>query len=429
MDTETAHVNGIAPAKFLAVDETEEVLGSGKDPYKLKRHLDHYSCTCPAWRFQSKASIVARTCKHLKTLLGEAYESARVTAAGGMAPTSPSSSPKKRAASGSSSASPTKKSKNEVKVNLMLAETYMMDGKVDPTGWWMSEKLDGVRAYWDGSSMWSRASNCYEAPESFKAKLPNDMNLDGELWMQRDAFDETSGLIRSGAASWKKWDRIIYMVFDIVGDTNPFEQRLETLKQRFGEPQTPSDALSQQKGGGIVVLKQEKCTSREHLLEELKKVEAVGGEGLMLRKAGSQYEHKRSRTLLKVKTFYDAEAVVIAIEEGDGKNKGRMGALRCRMENGSTFKVGTGFKDSHRNHPPEVGTVITYKFQELSHEGTPRFPVFVGIAADKTVPKDAIVRSTLLRTEKKAAAALAAAEEEEATTSSAATTAAKRTKK
>ncbi|KAE8188961.1 hypothetical protein CF328_g6433 [Tilletia controversa] len=113
MDPDTAYVDGIAPAKLMEVDQVEEVLGSGKNPYKLKRHSDHYSCTCPAWRFQSSVSITARTCKHLKALLGEKYENERVVAAGGAAP-SPSSSPKKRAASASSSASPTKKAKNSV---------------------------------------------------------------------------------------------------------------------------------------------------------------------------------------------------------------------------------------------------------------------------------------------------------------------------
>ncbi|CAD6938686.1 unnamed protein product, partial [Tilletia caries] len=97
-------------------------------------------------------------------------------------------------------------------VSLMLAETFAIDGNVDPTGWWMSEKLDGVRAYWDGSSLWSRASVLYDAPQDFKDKLPTDMSLDGELWMERDAFDGTSGIIRSGTSGWKKWDRIIYMV-------------------------------------------------------------------------------------------------------------------------------------------------------------------------------------------------------------------------
>ncbi|CAD6956503.1 unnamed protein product [Tilletia caries] len=382
MDPDTAYVDGIAPAKLMEVDQVEEVLGSGKNPYKLKRHSDHYSCTCPAWRFQSSVSITARTCKHLKALLGEKYENERVVAAGGAAP-SPSSSPKKRAASASSSASPTKKAKNSV--SLMLAETFAIDGNVDPTGWWLSEKLDGVRAYWDGSSIWSRASVLYDAPQDFKDKLPTDMSLDGELWMERDAFDGTSSIIRSGTSGWKKWDRIIYMVFDVVGDSNPFEQRLEALKQRFGEPLTPTEVLAQKgvPGGRIVVLKHEKCTSRDHLLEELTKVEAVGGEGLMLRKAGSQYDHRRSRSLLK---------------------------------------VGTGFTDSHRNNPPSVGSIITYKFQELSQDGIPRFPVFKGIAADKTKPKDAVVRSTQLRADKAAAAAaLTAATEASAEASSSGT--------
>jgi len=418
MDPDTGLVNGIAPKKLLEVNQVEEVAGSGKDPYKLKRLADHYSCSCPAWRFKKDAGILSRTCKHLKALLGEEYEDARVKAASGSPSTSPKSSPTKKRAAGSSSGSPSKKSKNEV--NLMLAENFEMNGKVNPEGWWMSEKLDGVRAYWDGSSMWSRSQNRYDAPDWFTKDFPDDIQLDGELWTERDAFDHTSGIIRAGASD--KWERMIYMVFDTVGDTRPVEQRWKTLEDRFGKPLDPTEALARKTAssgsssssssssstGKIVVLKQEKCKSHEHLVAELEKIEKVGGEGLMLRKAASQYEHTRSRSLLKVKTFYDAEAEVIRIEQGAGKNAGRMGALRCRMENGSNFKVGTGFKDSDRDNPPPVGTIIKYKFQELSQEGTPRFPVYMGIAIDKTEPKDATVRSTKLRADKKAAAAATA---------------------
>ncbi|KAK0537523.1 hypothetical protein OC834_000766 [Tilletia horrida] len=408
MDPATAEVAGIAPNKLMGVGDVIEVPGSGKEPYKLKRYDDHYVCSCPGWRFNKKG-LKARTCKHLKALLGDKYEEARISAADPNGAATSSSSPTKRKATSTSSSSPSKKAKNTVE--LMLANTFVLGGGTDPAGWWMSEKLDGVRAYWDGSNMWSRAGNEYEIPDALRNKLPKDLQLDGELWMDRDAFDETSGIVRGGFGSGTKWESIAYMVFDVVGDTNPVEKRWAKLKTKFGEPITPTDALARQVGGSVIVLAQELCKSHEHLVTELKRVEALGGEGLMLRQPASQYEHRRSKALLKVKSFYDAEALVIAIEKGEGKNAGRMGALRCQMESGALFKVGTGFTDAHRNNPPPVGTIINYKFQELSHELTPRFPVFVGVAADKTKPKDAEVRSTQLRADKKAVANKAAKEE------------------
>ncbi|KAK0542428.1 hypothetical protein OC845_006632 [Tilletia horrida] len=378
MDPETALVAGIAPKKFMQVGEEDE-----------------------AWTY-SKQSIPRRTCKHLKALLGEEYETARISLTGG-APASPAESSTKRKApsSSASSSSPTKKSKETELV--MLAHNFSFHGKVDPTGWWMSEKLDGVRAWWNGHVLRSRRGDIFEAPTYFEEMLPIDMQLDGELWIARDCFDRTSGIVRSAAPTkTSEWKNVAFMAFDIIGDNDPVEQRWTKLKKKFGPPLSPSDALVKGVGATIVVLKQERCESKAHLEEELTKVEVIGGEGIMLRKPNSKYEYKRSNNLLKVKTVYDAEAVVIAHDAGEGKNFGRMGALRCRMESGAVFNVDTGFKPRDRENPPEIGAVVNYKFHGLTMEGTPRFPVYVGVAADKTEAKDADVRSTALRADKKA---------------------------
>jgi len=109
----------------------------------------------------------------------------------------------------------------------------------------------------------------------------------------------------------------------------------------------------------------------------------------MLRKPGSNYEGRRSSTLQKVKTFSDAEAKVTGYVPGKGKNTGVMGALKCVMASGKTFNVGTGFSDKQRRSPPKIGSIITYRFQELTLDGVPRFPSYVGEAVDKTEPTDA----------------------------------------
>src|SRR5437667_1379833 len=111
--------------------ETFEMKGSAAKPYLLKNTGGVYSCSCPAWRNQSVA-IERRTCKHLRKLRGDAAEQARV---GEALPGKP------KAASdgeGESAAGP----------GLLLAQSWTND--VDLAGWWMSEKFDGVRAYWDG---------------------------------------------------------------------------------------------------------------------------------------------------------------------------------------------------------------------------------------------------------------------------------------
>src|SRR5262249_55949445 len=109
--------------------ETIEVQGSGSKPYVLKNVGGVYSCNCPARRNQSLA-IEQRTCKHLRKLRGDAAEEERI---GGALPT--------RAAK-------TKDGEDKPEMPLLLAEKW--DGSTDLAGWWMSEKLDGVRAYWTG---------------------------------------------------------------------------------------------------------------------------------------------------------------------------------------------------------------------------------------------------------------------------------------
>jgi DNA ligase-1 len=108
----------------------------------------------------------------------------------------------------------------------------------------------------------------------------------------------------------------------------------------------------------------------------------------MLREPGSLYIQSRSRTLLKVKRFFDADAIVRAHERGQGKNANCTGALRVEMlgddgePTGKMFKIGSGLTDKQRKNPPKIGAVVIYRFQELSRDGNPRFPTFVGERAD-----------------------------------------------
>jgi len=133
---------------------------------------------------------------------------------------------------------------------------------------------------------------------------------------------------------------------------------------------------------GTYVLKQEKCKGLNHLLLTLEKAEGGGAEGLMLRQPGSLYEGCRSSTLLKVKTFLDDEATVVGYEDGKGRHKGRVGSIILSWE-GKEFKVGTGLSDKEREDPPPIGSKITFKYQELSTGGIPRFPVYSGPSIDK----------------------------------------------
>jgi DNA ligase-1 len=103
----------------------------------------------------------------------------------------------------------------------------------------------------------------------------------------------------------------------------------------------------------------------------------------MLREPGSSYVAGRSATLLKVKSFHDADARVIGHQPGNGRHQGRLGALLVELANGTRFAVGTGFTDRQREQPPVIGATITFRYQELTDGGVPRFPSFVRVCADQ----------------------------------------------
>ncbi|MGH7223865.1 MAG: DNA ligase [Gemmataceae bacterium] len=327
--------------------ESVEVHGSGVKPYVLKNDGGVYSCTCPAWRNQSRP-IERRTCKHLRKLRGDAAEELRL---GADLPAQP------QPAKADVSAPP-----------LLLAEKW--DGVIDPAGWLLSEKLDGVRAFWDGQRFYSRLGNIYHAPDWFVAGLPN-VPLDGELWLGRKMFQRAVSIVRRQDKS-DHWKEVRYVIFDAPKQEEAFEKRLAFVEEIIRTHQ-PAYAVAHE---------HDRCRGLEHLRTELARVEALGGEGLMLRRAGSRYECGRSLTLLKIKSFHDAEARVLKHLAGSGWHKGRLGALFVELADGTTFSVGTGFSDAQRDNPPALGSFITFRYQELTEGGVPRFPSYVGVCAD-----------------------------------------------
>ena len=337
---------------MLEDGDSVEVQGS-TSTYTLSRQGNVFMCTCPAWRNQG-APVDARTCKHLRKHLGDAFETSRV---GSAAPQRSAATVKKDKDAAEGKAPP-----------VLLAHKWETDH--DPTGWWMSEKLDGIRAYWDGEGFISRLGNKFYAPDWFIADLPAD-TLDGELWVGRKQFQRTTSIVRSGAQS-DEWKQVTYVVFDAPEAKGGFEDRIAHIEKVMKRAAPPHARA----------LEHVVCRGMDHLREELVRVETLGGEGLMLRQPKSLYAVGRSNTLLKVKTFHDAEATVIGHAPGTGKHKGRLGALVAQLPDGTTFNVGTGFSDAEREAPPAIGAIITFRYQELSNDGVPRFPSYVGERID-----------------------------------------------
>jgi DNA ligase-1 len=244
---------------------------------------------------------------------------------------------------------------------IMKAQSFK-DHPVDPTGWWMSEKFDGVRAFWTGKEFISSQGNIYLAPAWFAKDLPKT-HLDGELWLRRKGLQDTIRAIRDP----EKWGPLKFKVFDLPTSKDSFEDRMANLAEII-----PA-------GGIASIIWHERCTGLDHMKRTMDALVADGAEGIMIQKPGSRYEPaKRSYDIRKVKPFQDAEGVVIGHSPGEGKHVGRLGALIVRLPDGKSFNVGTGFTDLQRKSPPEIGAHITFRFTETTDGGIPKCASFVG---------------------------------------------------
>lgn len=237
---------------------------------------------------------------------------------------------------------------------------------IDPRGYLVSEKYDGVRALWDGQVLRFRSGLPVAAPAWFLARLP-DTPLDGELWAGRGRFEAVSGAVRKAQPLDAEWQALRYMVFDLPGGGGSFvqrEARLQRIVQTAGW--APLQAAPQR------VLE-----DRAALARRLAEVVQGGGEGLVLHRADADWRPGRCDALLKLKPLHDAEAVVLGLVAGRGRHQGRMGALRVRNAEGVEFLLGTGFSDAQREAPPPPGSIVTYTHRGVTAGGLPRFASFL----------------------------------------------------
>jgi DNA ligase-1 len=209
------------------------------------------------------------------------------------------------------------------------------------------------------------------APAELLQQLPTAMRLDGELFLGRGRFQECMSIVRSHVPDADRWTQIGFMVFDAPDLPLPFKQRIDKV----------NEALSAD--GWACAIEQHRCKGRDDVERALGAVLALGGEGLVLRHPFKPYEGGRTGDLLKVKPTQDAECIVVGHEEGTGRNRGRLGALVCADEQSVIFRIGTGFKDAMRDHPPLIGTRVTYRYQEKTLAGKPRHPVFQRIRPEE----------------------------------------------
>lgn len=249
---------------------------------------------------------------------------------------------------------------------LMLANVYE-DAAVDVRQYWVSEKYDGLRAYWNGRELLTRTGQVIAAPEWFLAGWPKQP-LDGELWIGRGQFETLMSIVRDAVPS-AEWREVSFMVFDLPAHGGTFTERLAALETLLGASKTST----------IRAVKQWKVADESSLLAQLDQLAAEGAEGLMLHRADSRYHAQRSDDLLKLKQRHDAEARVVGYVPGKGKYEGMMGALEVEDAQGRRFRIGTGFEDRDRANPPAIGTWVTYRYSGVTANGIPRFASFLRV--------------------------------------------------
>ncbi|EJN06163.1 DNA ligase [Herbaspirillum sp. YR522] len=252
---------------------------------------------------------------------------------------------------------------------LMLANP--MPGHIRLADYWVSEKYDGIRAYWDGQQLFTRGGQVIHAPTWFTRGWP-DFALDGELWGGRGRFEQTVSTARREQPQEQRWRALRYMVFDLPRHGQRFDQRLPALIKSVEGLRQP----------WVQAVRQQRVASPAALQRLLAEVERGGGEGLMLHRGDSLYRAGRSDDLLKFKSMDDAEATVIAHLPGKGKYTGLVGALTVQDADGLRFNLGSGLSDAMRRDPPPIGSLVTYRYRGRHPSGKPRFAVLLRTRVD-----------------------------------------------
>ncbi len=258
---------------------------------------------------------------------------------------------------------------------LLLAQVYRPGLPLQD--YWVSEKYDGVRGFWDGRTLRTRGGETVRAPAWFTAGWP-EVPMDGELWAGRGRFSHAQSTTRQQQPGDVAWRQIRFMVFDLPGDKGTFDQRLPALNalvESLGQP-------------WVQAVPQRRVANDAALQALLHRTVRAGGEGLMLHRGASLYRAGRSDDLIKVKTHEDTEARVVAHLPGKGRHAGRLGALLVETPSGQRFRLGAGFSDADRERPPPVGSWVTYRFRGTHNGGLPRFASFVRARAD--MPPDSL---------------------------------------
>jgi len=258
----------------------------------------------------------------------------------------------------------------------MLALDYSKRGHDINFPCFVQPKLDGVRCVFSNGKMTSRRGKEFLHLDHILEELKGiDHVLDGELYSDTLSFQELVGIVRRVTLTDE--DRVIllqvkFVVFDCISSES-FETRFNKLKDVIPHRFEYSE-----------LIQTISCPTVDIATDYLLEYQMVGYEGLILRnKLGGYNSNHRSKNLQKLKTFQDSEYTIIGFTEGEGLEKGCVIWI-CQVCEGKTFNVRPKGTREHRASLFEtgdtyVGEMLTVKYQELTDDGIPRFPVGISI--------------------------------------------------
>ncbi|NOH63326.1 DNA ligase [Vibrio sp. RE88] len=243
-----------------------------------------------------------------------------------------------------------------------LVQANQYEYGADIEDYWKSEKLDGIRAIWDGTQLTTRSGKLIHAPDWFTKPLP-DYAVEGELWAGRGKFHIVQQTVLDKEPVEPSWKQIDFMLFDMPQAAGDYQKRYYNIRYLVDSIDAPH----------IKLIEHTPIRSEQELFHYLDNVSEQKGEGLMLRKITSRYQAGRSSDLLKMKKHQDAEGLVVGYKAGKGKFSGQMGALLIQLDSGLEFYIGSGFTDEQRRQPPKLGSIITFRYNGYTQNGIPKF--------------------------------------------------------
>lgn len=288
---------------------------------------------------------------------------------------------------------------------VQLAHTYNPE-KHRPAGMMLSEKLDGMRALWDGgitrglesaavpwantlkdhinlevkysTGLWSRYGKPIQAPSWFLDQLPS-FCCDGELYAGRGNFQKLVSTTKKLVPIDSEWENVKYMIFDVpppaklfgdgkINNPNFQKQMKDCYSWALGKGIVIPNCLDHDtsyrylrhnvketehvKVHDQMVLPYSTDEARKFVEEEVERVTDLGGEGLILKNRGAIWEPRRNDNILKVKKLEDSEGIVTGYISGKETDKGSklrglMGAIILDFR-GKRLEL-SGFTDAERS--------------------------------------------------------------------------------